>query len=482
MLAKPDKPVHVIFLLLVIPAFTGLLFYTVLSRSVLSAPFFLLLGLITAWFISLFNWQVPLLKIIAFTLPFSMEVNVSGNVMMFLPSEILVGIAAMSILFEFIRKPHYIREFMSREARWVFPLALSYVIFAIPSALPVVSLKSAIVNLTYILVFFFMLSHLLRIHRDLFPQLMISYSTGLIAVSILGLIRYHGYDWNPAVAKGIFQPFYNDHTIFGATAAMAGIFWLVYAGKQERAASRLFMYLVAASLIFLTALSTSRAATISLAFMVPVWLFLHFRLRLRHLVVLAGAIIFVGFIFHKQIIENIYRNPYVSRSHHSEWTGNLKSAGNITTDVSNVERLNRWYSGIKMFLEKPLTGFGPGTYQFVYIPYQKKELMNRLTVKNPWNIPENSGGTAHSEYILALSEMGVLGFLAFILVFMRLFWIAFAKAREHPAREHIVVAFVALSTYFFHAFFNNFLTTDKFAFLFWGLISWLMATYERAYE
>ena len=51
--------------------------------------------------------------------------------------------------------------------------------------------------------------------------------------------------------------------------------------------------------------------------------------------------------------------------------------------------------------------------------------MNRLSVKDPWHIPENSGGTAHSEYILALSETGILGFIAFILAISRWAWLAF---------------------------------------------------------
>ncbi len=40
-------------------------------------------------------------------------------------------------------------------------------------------------------------------------------------------------------------------------------------------------------------------------------------------------------------------------------------------------------------------------------------------------------------------------------------------------------ALVALSTYFFHALVNNFLTTDKFAFLFWGTAAWLLASYDQ---
>lgn len=482
MLAKLSKSADAILLLLVIPLLTGAVFFTVISKPQLSLPLFMLLVLGASWLVSVFRLQVILIKFIAFTLPFSVEVNISENAMIFIPTEILLGIAAISIVFEAVRTRGFINSLLSNQVRWVIPLALAYLVFSIPSVMPMVSLKFAIVNLTYILVFFLLLNYEFRRNQKLFPELVALYSIGLFAVSVYSLVQYSDFGWKPAVTKGIFRPFYKDHTIFGATSAIIGVFWLVYAGTRKKLSHKLFLYLVAAYFIFLTVLSSSRAATLSLVFILPLWLLLAVRARFRHLVLLAGVTIFAGLVFHKEIIDTIYRNPYVSRSHYSEWTGNLKSAGNITTDVSNIERLNRWYSGVKMFQERPLTGYGPGTFQFVYIPYQKKELMNRLTVKNPWDIPENSGGTAHSEYVLALSEMGAFGLVAFLIIILRMFWISFVKAREHPNRKFIVVAFVALSTYFFHAFFNNFLNTDKFAFLFWGLAAWLMANYERAYE
>ncbi|MBE0652540.1 MAG: O-antigen ligase family protein, partial [Bacteroidales bacterium] len=164
----------------------------------------------------------------------------------------------------------------------------------------------------------------------------------------------------------------------------------------------------------------------------------------------------------------------LSYDSHADLIDQTKSIGNITTDVSNIERMNRWVAAWRMFLEKPLTGFGPGTYQFQYIPFQTPELYNRLTVTNPYHIPENSGGTAHSEYLLATSEMGVLGLLGWIVLIGRWLFIAFSQRPTYPGRMQIFIGFAALATYLFHSHFNNFLNTDKFAFLFWGMAAWLM--------
>jgi O-antigen ligase len=226
-------------------------------------------------------------------------------------------------------------------------------------------------------------------------------------------------------------------------------------------------------------LSFSRAAFLSFVFFVLVWMALQIRVRVKHIALAALLGVALTGVYQQQLLRHLYSNKLISRDPSLSYMERIESSGNISTDISNLERLNRWYSGLKMAAERPLTGFGPGTYQFEYIPYQHPKLMNRLTVKNPWHIPENSGGTAHSEYILALSELGFPGLLALLLLLVRWVWIAFEKARAHPQRKNILIAFAVMSTYLFHGAFNNFLTTDKFAFLFWGFAAWMVANYEQ---
>ena len=84
---------------------------------------------------------------------------------------------------------------------------------------------------------------------------------------------------------------------------------------------------------------------------------------------------------------------------------------NISTDASNLERLNRWSCALQMFQEKPFLGFGPGTYQFLYAPYQKSSMKTVIST----NFGEK--GNAHSEYLGPLSEQGFLGAIfVFVLV------------------------------------------------------------------
>src|ERR1700741_5654528 len=86
-----------------------------------------------------------------------------------------------------------------------------------------------------------------------------------------------------------------------------------------------------------------------------------------------------------------------------DFMANIESMSNISTDVSNMERLNRWNCAIQMFQDKPYLGFGPGTYQFLYAPYQKSSMKTVIST----NFGEK--GNAHSEYLGPLCEQGFIG-------------------------------------------------------------------------
>ncbi|TVQ80062.1 MAG: O-antigen ligase family protein, partial [Flavobacteriales bacterium] len=154
-----------------------------------------------------------------------------------------------------------------------------------------------------------------------------------------------------------------------------------------------------------------------------------------------------------------------SRDPSANFIERTKSVRNLETDASNVERLNRWTAAWKMFLEKPHTGFGPGTYQYTYIPFQEQKFENHLTVKNPDNPPPGSGGSAHSEIMLQLSENGWPSTALFVFLVLR--WIIIGLQKLQTKNHVLIACWLGLLTYLFHMQFNNFLNTDAFAFLFW---------------
>jgi O-antigen ligase len=143
----------------------------------------------------------------------------------------------------------------------------------------------------------------------------------------------------------------------------------------------------------------------------------------------------------------------------------LESMTNVTTDASNLERLNRWGCAIRLFEERPIFGWGPGTYAMVYAPFQ---LASGKTI-----ISTNSGnrGNAHSEYLGPLSEQGLIGMLLMILLVVYICYTAvmlYIRMPPGEMRNIMLSLFLGLTTYFAHGILNNYLDTDKATIPVWG--------------
>src|SRR5690606_6670903 len=122
--------------------------------------------------------------------------------------------------------------------------------------------------------------------------------------------------------------------------------------------------------------------------------------------------------------------------------------------------------------ERPWTGFGPGTYAFEYAPFQRPE--NKTIISTNFG----TGGNAHSEFLLALSEMGIFGLLSLVAVVSSFFYTAiklYYRILDREMRVIVLSLILALTTYFIHAFLNNFLDQDKIAMPVYGAVAMMLA-------
>ncbi|MGE5424563.1 MAG: O-antigen ligase family protein, partial [Syntrophothermus sp.] len=174
-------------------------------------------------------------------------------------------------------------------------------------------------------------------------------------------------------------------------------------------------------------------------------------------------------LFQNQIFDRLEKNKQGSSANFME---HIQSISNISTDDSNLERINRWASALRMFNDRPVVGFGPGTYQFQYAPYQRAEEKTLIST----NFGDK--GNAHSEYIGPMAEQGLPGviFVVLVLVFTILTGIrVYKNAKDRQVRILALVILLSLITYFLHGTLNNFLDTDKASVPFWGFIAILVS-------
>jgi putative inorganic carbon (HCO3(-)) transporter len=155
-----------------------------------------------------------------------------------------------------------------------------------------------------------------------------------------------------------------------------------------------------------------------------------------------------------------------------ELTEHVRSMSNISTDQSNLERINRWSCAYRMWKDKPLFGFGPGTYQFEYGRYQRS--YEKTMISTDFGLR----GNAHSEYLGPLAEGGVFGLLSLLMVIGTTIYTGirvYYTSKRKSIRMFSLAALTGLVSYYFHGVLNNFLDTDKISVLFWGFTAMLVA-------
>lgn len=359
---------------------------------------------------------------------------------------------------------------------------------SITSTLPVVSWKFFLSRLWLVIPFYFVA---LRMFREktkskknpVIPGVYKTY-IWLYVISFSGVIIYslinHAMDnFSEQAAHVAMTPFYNDHTSYGAMLAMfiPPLFLFSFSKETTKQVQYAAFFML---LLFLTGLvfSYTRAAWVSMIGAAGVFIIYLLRIRIVPLLLMIGTVIMFLFVYQTDIMIALQSGRH-KNTENRNIEQRIQSIANITTDASNTERLNRWASAIRMFREKPFFGWGPGTYQFQYAPFQ---LSSEMTV-----ISTRSGerGNAHSEYIGPLAESGVMGLLTMIgIVITTLFTagrlIYFSKNKH--VKWFAMAITIGLITYFLHGFLNNFLDTDKASAPFWGFIAMLVAMDIREKE
>lgn len=339
----------------------------------------------------------------------------------------------------------------------------------VTSELPLVSFKYFLSRLWFVVTFYFVLIQLFK-NVDHIRRFMWLYASALVLIIIYITIDHSTYDFERKVGTWVVRPFFSDHTNYSAVIAFIAPSFLImafyrgYSVLRRRLAFIIFAFFVV-GIIF----SYSRASWVSIiAGFAAFWVLV---LRINYKLIIAGLIVFIGvaFLFQHTILMTLERNRQESSGDFRE---HAQSITNISSDASNLERINRWRSAYRMFKDRPILGWGPGTYQMLYAPYQLSQDQTIITT--------NFGdlGNAHSEYLGPLAEMGLPGMiffmvLAYLLLITGISNYKFARTRElRWLSLGITLGFI---TYLTHGFLNNFLDTDKASVLFWGFMAVLVA-------
>ncbi|MGC9471597.1 MAG: O-antigen ligase family protein [Bacteroidales bacterium] len=415
-----------------------------------------------------------LLLIIVFFTPLSIPMkHLVGEigVDLFLPTEPLLAGVMILFIWKVIREKNAdLRILLHPLAVVIYIYLFWMVVTSLTSTMPLVSLKHTLARMWFITGYFFVAAHVFRDFRNMKHYLW-AYILSLTLVIFYTLFNQYQYGlFNQQASHSTVHPFYNDHTAYGAALAflipvLAGF----VSRRNEKITHRIFP--LTFLIIFLVALvfSYTRAAWVSLVAAGVVFLLIRFRISFTSVVFFLLAGVAFLFMYRTEVMMELEANKETSST---DFATHVRSITNITSDASNAERINRWKTALRMFREKPVYGWGPGTYQFKYAGFQMK--------KERTYISTNFGdlGNAHSEYLGPLSESGLPGLLTVLALAGASVFTGLRVIRR--ARDKLVITLalsllLGLVTYFTHGFLNNFLHTDKASALFWGFMAMLVA-------
>jgi len=345
------------------------------------------------------------------------------------------------------------------------------IITSLTSTMPLVSVKFTMARIWFLVTYLLIAIQLFRNYRSA-RIFVIGYSLAMGIVVCYTLINHYNYGLSDTgVAHYVMAPFFRDHTSYGAVLAM-----LLFAlGAVILAVPMNFFlkgFLVLVWAIFFTGLvfSYTRAAWVSVFFALLVLFLVKIKIRFRYFIL--GSAIALIFLVGKgaQVVSNMQRAN--TQQSNSVLAGRLQSISNLASDASNLERINRWNSALRMFYERPVFGWGPGTYMFKYAPFQLSKY------KTPISTNRGDLGNAHSEYLGSLAESGIFGSLTFVFIATLGLLTGFRVYRKARTRQHRILSLgfvLALVTYLLHGAMNNFLDTDKVSALFWGFIAYFLS-------
>lgn len=416
-------------------------------------------------------------------IPLSLDAVLSGGAKLSLPSEGLLVLAIPVLLFFNKSYLKGIGKAMQHPVSKIIGLLLVIELFsALLGSQIDVSLKRLTIQFVFVCGFYLVVQ-MVDTKKGLMAPFL-AYAIGLIPVMYFTIRNHAHYDFNPQVVFSICEPYYSDHTIYGACLAfiIPLLIILVFRNRTmqltvpQKTGLGVLLFLIVISEV----LALSRAALLSLVVALLFYGLLRYKVSFKWLMAGLFALSVGVWSFSDAIYASVEKNEAVSND--GELVNHFSSVVNVKNDASNLERINRWICAYRMFEDRPWLGFGPGTYQFEYNRYQ--------TVANKTYISTNTGdrGNAHSEYMAFLSETGILGFLGFLMLVLTSVYYGmqnhYGVGDPFLKRLNLGVL-LGLITYYFHGIFNSFLDQNKMAFLVYaslGVIVWINFTLRNGSE
>lgn len=341
-------------------------------------------------------------------LPFSVEVELPGGLGLDLPTELLmILLTGIGLILLLLNGAKTRAAYVLHPVSLLLTLHLSWILFSsLLSTVPIISLKYSLAKSWYVIPFYCLSIYFLRTKNNYMSTLKFLILSVFIACCYVWFnhaqVGFSFKDINPSV-----YPIFRNHVNYACLIVMIMPFYVLYT-SQYKGAFKVLLYALGLFFIVSVFLSYTRAAMIALvigglSFYIIKWKLIQYTL----LVTALASLLVIGVLINDN--EFMHHAPTYDKTITHQKFDDLIDATAKGEDISTMERAHRWVAGYYMIQDRPVAGFGPGTFYSNYKAYAVN-LFKTFVSDNP----EKS--TVHNYYLLVLIEQGIIGFLIFILL------------------------------------------------------------------
>jgi O-antigen ligase len=425
------------------------------------------------------NRTEDLFWLLILVIPLSTELNITASLGIDFPDELCMMLLTGLVILKIIHQPKWFPSNLSKEP--LFLVLLCIMLWACVCACfannSLLSIKFILARIWYI-VPFVLLPQLMLPSQMRIKKLAILLLIPMFLIVIQTLIRHAWYGFSFVEIKKTIFPFFRNHVNYSSmlVCLLAPAFAMRYLTAKKNKNRNWISLAILIGLIGLF-FSYSRGAWVALIVGGVFALLMEWNLVKKmsiiaiSVILLASSWLLVDYHYMRFVPDHDHTIFHTDFSEHIAATISMK-------DVSNAERFYRWVAGLRMFVERPVTGFGPNNFYATYRPYTLNSFETWVS-----DNPEHS--TIHNYFLLTLAEQGIPGLLLLLLLWLgMLFRLQYLYNNLQHGFYRIVTITVAamLAMILSINLMSDMIETDKIGSLFWLCLGFVFVLNRKLEE
>lgn len=370
-----------------------------------------------------------LFYLLFFMIPFTTEVELPGGVQLDLPGEPLtIGLMLIYGIYLLFNAKSISKDFFTHPITQV--LFVHFMWIAVTTLISndiLISVKFLLAKTWYVVTFYLLAAHVLKGEKEIrlfFWGIFLAILVTIVVITLRHALVGFRFD----KINKVVGPFYRNKVAYASILSVfLPLVVFIRAGYKQWHWKRMLCSIGIVAFLIGIYLTYTRTAYLCVGIAFGAYFIVKY--RLTKLVLGAGsALAMLALVV--LLVGNTYLDfapEYKKTVAHKDFDS-LISATAKGQDVSTMERVYRWVAAFQMIGEKPVLGFGPGTYYSFYKNYAVSSFSTYVS-----DNPEKSG--VHCYYLMTAVEQGLIG----LLIFVFLCFMVMLKGEELYHRKNLDV-------------------------------------------